>query len=227
MSKKTRSLFGTITLRAVTLILIILFLFTRGTDQNEGVSTVLANESISLENRMYNPWMNEVYKDNILLTMAYLRGVQSENREIDWNRIRQPFTYTFSLKPQETFAFHKDVLPQFNNRISKETRAQFSYNQGFKSDGYLVGMGVCHLASLIHKAALEANLYTKAPSNHDFAAIPEISREYGVAIYSGDTNQNLYVVNNKSNPIEFMFNYNGNNLTVSIYETPNTFAVIR
>ena len=59
---------------------------------------------------------------------------------------------------------------------------------------------------------------------HDFMAIPEISREYGVSIYSqgvangSSARQNLYIKNNKENPVVFKFDYNGENLKLSIVE---------
>ena len=83
-------------------------------------------------------------------------------------------------------------------------------------------MGVCHLASLIHWAALDAGIESIAPSNHDFYPIPEIPKQYGVAIYNGpdapvaSAKQNLYIKNTLDSKVTFKFNFDGDNLKVSI-----------
>ncbi|OGH13341.1 MAG: hypothetical protein A2687_05140 [Candidatus Levybacteria bacterium RIFCSPHIGHO2_01_FULL_38_26] len=87
-----------------------------------------------------------------------------------------------------------------------------------------MGNGVCHLASLIYLAAKTAGLDAYAPTSHDFAVIPEISKEFGVSIYSypghvtANARQNLYITNNKKNPVIFEFIYDGENLKLSVYE---------
>ena len=166
---------------------------------------LLATHSISLENRHPNRYNNEVYKYNILLNLSYMGD-------------------EFTLKPGEAFAFHEDVLPQYEGTVIKNTSAHFNAQEGFKSDGYLVGNGVCHLASLINMAAKQANLNTYVPANHNFAPIPEISKEYGVSIYSypgrklANAQRNLYVTNNRQNPVTFKFSYNNGNLSLSVSE---------
>lgn len=152
---------------------------------------ILVSHSISLANRYPVPYVNEVFKYNILLTVKYM-GTE------------------FELRPGEQFAFH--------GKGDKTTNANFGYNQGFKSDGYLTGDGVCHLASLMYMVAKNAGLETYAPANHNFAAIPGIPREYGVSIYSG-TPQNLYITNNKPYPIKFVFDNRGDTLTLTIKES--------
>jgi len=108
--------------------------------------------------------------------------------------------------------------------LAATTNAHFNHQEGFKSDGYLMGNGVCHLASLIYWAAKEAGLEAYAPTNHDFALIPEISKEYGVSIYSTpgksltSEKQNLYITNNYDHPVIFEFVYNGKNIRLSIYK---------
>ncbi len=184
---------------------------------------VVAKE-ISLENRYDNKFVNDVFKDNILLNIAYMSGKISNKSDINWNNIEKPFNYKFTLLPAKTFAFHDDVLPQYKDSVAITTKSNFNFQDGFKSDGYLTGDGVCHLASLIYWAAKAANLETYAPRNHDFARIPQIDREYGVAIYKmpGQTQsnelQNLYVTNNRQNPVVFEFDYDGKNLKLSILE---------
>ena len=139
--------------------------------------TVLSSHEMSLEKRYY-----PVQKENILLNMAYMDGRVSKKEDINWEEIQKPFSYFFSLEPGKTFAYHDDVLPEYKDSLARTTQAHFNSVEGFKSAGYLVGDGVCHLASLIYWAALDANLETNAPTNHDFMAIPEISREFGVSI---------------------------------------------
>jgi len=162
-------------------------------------SVALASHSFSLENRYGNSFVNNVFKENILLTVKYL-GTD------------------FTLQPGETFAFDDNVLPEYTSRVTKTTGAHFTYSEGYKSDGLLTGDGVCHLASLIYWAATDAGLTAVAPRNHDFAKINEVPKEYGVAILSTDPNQNLYITNSLDKPITFAFNYNGTNLTVTVTE---------
>jgi hypothetical protein len=184
---------------------------------------VLSTHTISLDKRYTNSsFVNEVFRDNILLNMAYMRGYQKTGSEVDWNYVRQPFTYQFALKPGETFAFHDIVLSQYQNKVIKTAGSHFNSQEGFRSDGYLVGDGVCHLASLISWSAKDAGLEVLAPSNHNFAAINEIPRQQGVSIFSTpnnlslSANQNLYITNNKSKVIRFEIIYDGINLTANV-----------
>jgi len=184
------------------------------------VVKTLASHAFSLENRYAVPSVNDVFKDNILLTIDYATGEKITPKSIDWKAVEAPFKKTITIEPGKTFAFHDDVLPQFAGTVSATTNAHFSSDEGFKSDGYLVGDGVCHLASLMYWVAKDAGLDAVAPTRHDFAVIPDISREYGTAIYttggasSGSEMQNLYITNNKSKPIVFEFAYDGKNLTI-------------
>lgn len=184
----------------------------------------LATQQISLENRYPVKSVSDIFRDNILLNIAYLSGEVKSAQDINWDKIKKPFTYSFILEPGKTFAFHDDVSEQYKNNLVKTTNAHFNAQDGFKSDGYLYGDGVCHLASLIYWVAKDAGLEALAPTNHYFMAIPEISREYGVSIYSNpfskgaNTQQNLYVTNNKSKPVSFKFEYDGVNLQASVLE---------
>lgn len=197
---------------------------TPSVDGNVVQQKYLAGEEISLEKRYEEKWVNDVFKDNILLNMAYLGGKVAKNEEINWNDIEKPFSYKFTLLPNETFAFHEDVLPMYKDTVVKTTNARFNFDDGFKSDGYLIGDGVCHLASLMYWVSKNAGLNAYAPTNHNFAVIPEISKEYGVAIYKmpGTSNsnamQNLYITNNKQNPVVFDFTYKNSQLKLSIFE---------
>lgn len=181
---------------------------------------VLARHEFSLEERYHNEQVNNVFKDNILLTIRYATGEKINPLQIDWNKIREPFQAKLVLNPGDTFAFHDDVLPQYQSDVKKTTNAHFNISEGFKSDGYLVGDGVCHLASLLYWVAKDANLSTLAPTRHDFAPVPGVPEKYGVSIYSNpeknysDELQNLYISNTKDRPIAFVFDFDGNKLSV-------------
>ena len=70
--------------------------------------------------------------------------------------------------------------------------------------------------------ALEAGLTSISEVNHDFAKINEVSREFGVSIkyvpgeFANSSRQNLYIINNKLEPVTFVFDYDGVNLTVAV-----------
>lgn len=189
------------------------------------VPRTLASRTFSLNQRYGNAFVNDVFKDNILLTLRYMDGTVKTARDISWDEIEKPIHYEFTLKPNEEFAFHDKILPKYKGNIVKTTNAHFNYSDGYKSDGYLMGDGVCHFASLIYWAAKDAGLDAVALRNHDFAPIPQVPREYGVSIYAlpsdpvGSGYQNLYITNNKEKPVKFVFDYKDNNdLTVSVVE---------
>lgn len=188
------------------------------------LTRILATHEISLEERYPVKSVSNIFRDNILLNLAYLRGDVISDKNVNWDKIRQPFEYEFRLEPNQTFAFHDDVLDKYKDMLVKTTNAHFSFQEGFKSDGYLFGDGVCHLASLINWVAQDAFLDSYAPTNHDFMKIPEINRQFGVSIYSNpiakgsSQMQNLYVTNNKDKAISFKFEYNGEKLKASVFE---------
>jgi len=165
----------------------------------------LAEVSYSLSNRNANSSVNKVFADNILLTLAYLGGKVKIGSEISWNTVKADGEVRFILKPGETFAFHDNVTDKFRNKISATTNAHFNSFDGYKSDGWLIGNGVCHLASFLYVAAKNAGLEVEAPTNHDFAVIPNIENKDGVSIFSQSAQQNLYITNNKSAPLAFVF----------------------
>jgi hypothetical protein len=189
--------------------------------QNE---SVLATHEISLENRYPVVSVSNVFKDNILLNMAYLDGRVDSAQDIDWTKLEQSFKSEFTLQPNQTFAYHDALLPQYEGKVTVTTQAHFNSQDGFKSDGYLYGDGVCHLASLINWAAKDAGLEVVAPTNHNFANIPDIPKEYGVAIYYSPGNEavgareNLYITNNKDKPVSFVFEYKNGTLSVTVTE---------
>lgn len=193
-------------------------------DGNAVTQKILSSEQISLEKRYENKYVNDVFKDNILLNLSYLGGKVTKREDIKWEDIDDPYSYSFALSPGKTFAFHEDILSQYKDSLTKTTNAHFNYDDGFKSDGYLMGDGVCHFASLIYWVSKNAGLDVYAPSNHNFAVIPEIDKEYGVAIYKmpgqvqANAMQNLYVTNNKDKPVIFEFDYRDEELKFSISE---------
>lgn len=186
---------------------------------------VFSRHEFSLNKRYEDSFVNGVFKDNILLTMAYLSDKKIEPKNVDWESLEKPFQYRFVLKPGETFAFHDDAIPKFAGKISKTTNAHFNAQEGFKSSGYLVGDGVCHLASLLYWVARDAGLETETRVNHNFANIPQVPKEYGVSIYAypgsqtNDQMQNLYITNNKNREIAFDFSFDGENLKITVLKS--------
>lgn len=189
-----------------------------------GGDSYVASHEMSLAKRYENSFVNGVFKDNILLTLRYMEGSITEADKISWDEVEKPFKYEFSLNPGEEFAFHETTLPEYTGSIVKTTNAHFNYQDGFKSDGYLFGDGVCHLASLMYWVAKDAGLKVVSPVNHNFASVPEVPREYGVSIsYRPNETyrsalQNLYITNNKEVPVSFVFDYDGENLKIGIKE---------
>lgn len=201
---------------------ILFFIFTHFSDVNPVKTTVLASESISLERRYDDKFVNDVFKGNILLNLHYLAGKVKKKEDINWENIQRPMNYSFTLLPNETFAFHEDVLLKYKDSVVRTTNARFNFDDGFKFSGLLFGDGVCHFASLVYWVAKEAGLEAYAPVNHSFAVIPEIAQEFGVSIYKmpgqemANAMQNLYITNNKDKAITFKFSYKDNKLQVSI-----------
>ena len=174
---------------------------------------VLATREMSLANRYANEWVNDVFKDNILLTISYASGQVRQASDINWDAVKQSQRYEVVLQPGEVFAYHDDVLPEFRDKTIVTTNARFGAGQGFRSSGSLYGDGVCHFASLIHWAAQDAGLKVTSLVNHDFANIPEVPREYGTSIITTGTpslnaqRQNLYVENTFEYPVKIVFDY--------------------
>lgn len=186
-------------------------------------SNVLATREMSLLNRQPDGWVNGVFADNILLNLAYLRGIHS-GKNVAWDEVKKPFEYEFRLEPTNVFAYHEDILPKYEGKVTQTTNAHFNGSEGFRTDGYLFGDGVCHLASLLYWVAQDAGLEAEAPTNHDFMKIADIPKEYGVSIYSNpfakgsNTKQNLYITNNQEKAVTFKFEYANDKVKVSVIE---------
>ncbi len=181
-----------------------------------GSSDVRAERTFSLKDRYPVQMVSDVFRDNILLALAYMDHRVPNTAKIDWPAVEQAQTYSFTLKPGDVFAFHDDVLPQFKGKVTQTMNSHFMWDEGYKSDGLLTGDGVCHLASLMYRAAKDAGLATLAPTNHDFANIPEVPKQYGVSIFAGHPEQNLYITNTFDKPVTFVFIYDGTNLEVKV-----------
>ena|SRR5689334_1496892 len=197
---------------------------TMAADYVLGASDTVAERTFSLKDRYPVQSVSDVFQDNILLTLAYMDGKVPVRGKIDWSEIEKPQTYSFTLQPGQTFAFHNDVLPEYEGKVTLTMNAHFNGDDGFKSDGWLTGDGVCHLASFMYMVAKDAGLTAVAPTRHDFANIPEVPREYGVAIYqapgknSGNEAQNLYITDNLGKPVTFNFTYDGTSLNVKVID---------
>lgn len=182
----------------------------------------LAKVEYSLSDRYSNSYVSNVFADNILLTLAYMDGRAKTGTKVDWKKVKSDFTYTFVLEPGKSFAFHDEELPQYKNSVVKTTNAHFDSTQGFESDGWLVGDGVCHLASFMNVVARAANLQVESPTAHNFAPIPDVPKKYGVAIYympgaeGSSSLQNLYITNSYKTPIAFTFVHSGNMLKIQV-----------
>ncbi|HET9947060.1 MAG TPA: VanW family protein [Patescibacteria group bacterium] len=183
---------------------------------------VIADKQYSLADRYSNTFVNNVFSDNILLTLAYMRGEAKEDQPVDWSKVTSDFTYTMVLQPGETFAFHDEVLPEYQGKVAFTTNAHFNSTEGFKSDGWLVADGVCHLASFMNVAARNAGLTVVSPTPHNFAAIPDVPKEFGVAIYympnevGSSSLQNLYITNSFDKPVSFVFKHTGTTLDITV-----------
>lgn len=187
-------------------------------------SVALASKTFSMEDRYNVPSVNTVFKDNILLTLRYMNGDVKSKAEVDWNKVTEPFHAEFTLKPSEEFAFHDKELPDYANRVVKTMNSHFIGEEGFKSDGFLYGDGVCHLASFINWVAKDAGLGVYYSASHSFAKINDVPAQYGVSIDSKTAYQNLYITNTKEVPVTFTFDFDGTNLKVSVMEVKGSVS---
>lgn len=186
---------------------------------------VLASHQMTMWNRYPVQSVSNVFADNILLTVYYfINGRDSVSKKPDWDDVKKPFDYSLTLNPGEVFAFHETALPEYKNRVRLTTNSRFAAADGYKSDGLLFGDGVCHLASLMYWVALDAGLETKSLVNHNFAKIEGVEKKYGVSIKFdpnspvNSARQNLYITNNRQNPVVFRFVYQNDTLSFSISE---------
>src|SRR5512135_2055661 len=83
-----------------------------------GASDVRAVRQFSLADRYPDPWVSNVFRDNILLTLDYMSGRVPDKSKIDWSAVEKAQTYSFTLKPGEVFAFHDKVLPEYQGKVA-------------------------------------------------------------------------------------------------------------
>lgn len=188
------------------------------------LGTKLAQKNYLLSNRYAVSSVNDVFSDNILLTLAYLNGTVKQGEAVEWNNVRADGEFRFILQPGQTFAFHDTVLKEYENKVALTTNAHFNSTEGFESDGWLVGDGVCHLASFMNAVAREAGLTVKTPTDHSFADIPQVPRQLGVSIYylpddtASSSLQNLYITNNRDKTVVFIFDHKKDALDIRVVE---------
>ncbi|OGK19421.1 hypothetical protein A2866_01790 [Candidatus Roizmanbacteria bacterium RIFCSPHIGHO2_01_FULL_39_8] len=185
---------------------------------------ILSSVQYSLSNRYEDVSVNQVFAHNILLTLAYMSGKAGKTKNLSWQAVKKPASFRLTLKPGKTFAFHDEILEKYKDKVTTTTNAHFNSNEGFLSDGWLVGDGVCHLASFMNVVARSAGLQVEAPVRHDFARIAEVDKKDGVSIYYTPTNpqssqlQNLYITNTRTKPIAFVFSHKGDSLDIQVQE---------
>lgn len=183
---------------------------------------VFSSRAFSLDNRYAVKSVNEVMKKNILLNIAYLGRQVEDKGDINWDLLLQPSHTQFELKPNETFAYHDIVKNEYQSSLALTTETSFNAADGYLSDGYLYGDGVCHLASLMNWVARDAGLEVNVPKDHrSVGPINEVPDEYGVSIYKNaaaniGANNNLYITNNREVPVTFHFEFDGSVLKISV-----------
>lgn len=179
---------------------------------------VIAYKTMNLNTRNKSEAVSEIFRDNILLNLHYIKGdvktiLDKKNsteyqKVVDWDKVRKPFEFSLTLDPNELLSFHDELLPEYKGMKVKTGWTQFSVADGYKVLDGLSGNGVCHLATIFNWVSSEAGLFVNAPTNHDFYPVPEVPREYGTSIiyipgaYTTQL-QNLYVVNNFSYPVTY------------------------
>jgi len=183
----------------------------------------LATHDLNLNDRLTNPSGNKIFRDNILLYTSYLDT-------LDYPRYRVAKSFTedetlsseFVLNSSETFAFHSQLLPEYQNITVKYLNLKLKSDEGFEFFGGLMANGICHLASLMNWTAQDAGLTVVAPTNHSFYPIPDIPRQYGTSIYLlpqstlETQKQNLYITNSYPFAVKFIFNLKDNILNLKI-----------
>jgi len=165
---------------------------------------VLAQESLDLGNRYPVEDISKGFKENILIALNYLNSTGAEG---------------IVLQPGEVFAFHnKGILSELKENKIITQDSDFTTNTGYKVVAGLGGNGVCHLASLMNKAASKAGLAVTAPTSHSFARIPGIEPEYGTSISTRNSpdRQNLYIKNTFDFPVRLEFSLDGDLLTLKV-----------
>ncbi|MCL5438660.1 MAG: hypothetical protein M1268_01585 [Patescibacteria group bacterium] len=200
---------------------------------------VLAEHSMDLRNRIEDKYENEVFSDNIILALHYFKGdannfkidkSKTGPQNIEWEKIREPFSFSFELKPDEVFAFHRNISRDYLNSNIKTVGSRYNFEDGYKAVAGLSGNGVCHLASFINWTAQDVplidgkKLKVTAKVSHDFAEIPGVPQEFGTSIFyspfgaGNSQNQNLYIKNTFPKPLKFTFSVKKEKVDLKILE---------
>lgn len=203
--------------------------------ENINQPILLAQKELDLTTRQRDRYVNEVFSDNILLYLHYLKGdadvainnqlATTGQKVMDFEKVRQPFSFRLTLLPQEVFSFHPDVLPELKDKLKVSAPTTFKSSEGYRFVAGLWANGVCHIASLINWAAQEAGLKVTAKVNHDFAPIPGVPREFGTAIYymegssPANRQQNLYLENIYDFPVTLNFVVTDTKVIITITHT--------
>src|SRR5688500_12363636 len=95
-----------------------------------GTSQMLSQEQISLDQRQPVVAVNQVNKDNILLTLAYLSDRVDSKEDINIDELRKPTQAEIRLDPGQTFAYHDDVLDIYKDKVVATTQAHFNFADG-------------------------------------------------------------------------------------------------
>src|SRR5438874_372194 len=82
-------------------------------ENQQSQGQLLASHSMSLDDRYPIKSVSDVFKNNILLTLAYMSGTVKNANQVNWDALHQSTSYTMTLQPGEVFAFDDSVLPEF------------------------------------------------------------------------------------------------------------------
>lgn len=189
---------------------------------------VLAQVGFDLSKRWPEENTSQGFADNILISLFYLKyssalpvkKIPLTHEEVT-ELVPEKFEVELELEQDQAFAFHKNVLPQYQEKVAKTMGSEFLSHQGYRVISGLGGNGVCHLASLINWASSEAGLKVEDRVDHAFAEIEGVPREYWTSIRYQESggnsqNQNLYILNNQNFPIRFVFKKEGENLELRV-----------
>ena len=96
-------------------------------------NVVLATHSFSLEDRYGNTFVNDVFKDNILLTLAYMDGSVKAKGDISWDKVSPLSATNLPFCPGRNLLSMIRLYPIYKGDVVKTTNAHFNWNDGFKS----------------------------------------------------------------------------------------------
>lgn len=168
---------------------------------------VLSERALIFDEFNLGDYADGILSFNILRYFHFLKG---DAEEFVGNEVREPFEGRLVLNPGEVFAYHPEVLDEYQDAVAITPETDLSLADGYKALEGLSANGVCYSASLFNWVASEAGLEVVAKVNHDFFPVPGVPREYGTSIYhlAGSHSsrlQNLYIRNSYEFPVEFCY----------------------